>query len=379
MRDNGSSSGKSAVILVTRGYAKKSGYYFRCQRDLQVLEATGYVTTIVNVSEIGLGRALWSRRIFGEYRKRLVSSDLVLLENYGALTFFWLDSLFRFGRQTKTVFVCHGSLEDLRSFRWYRLRRLVYSFAENRMAKALSAVACVSIVMMQDFERKYPRFEGKIVCTPNLPVPAFYREVERQSQKLRSKLRMELDLPNDKKLLIYVGNCQAWQNLGLLVSVCVAIQDESNEFYFVFLSQEIENLQNMLDRAGVRASGYSLLTVENQQVPGYLVAADFLYVVRDQSEVNRVACPTKAVEYLISGTPVVISAELGDVSKIVSESGRGIVVSRSTTENPRLLATEILNYSGTFGERSAPSIAPLSKVSIFGERHNYDVFAGILK
>ncbi len=58
--------------------------------------------------------------------------------------------------------------------------------------------------------------------------------------------------------------------------------------------------------------------------------------------INKVACPTKAMEYLSSGTDLVISEGLGDITKTVLELNRGLVVKPS--DDISCVSNKIIDY-----------------------------------
>lgn len=65
----------------------------------------------------------------------------------------------------------------------------------------------------------------------------------------------------------------------------------------------------------------------------YLQCCDYGILVREQSETNRVASPTKFAEYLYAGLKVLVSKNLGDFSEFVLEHDCGYVVNNSFNES----------------------------------------------
>lgn len=64
-------------------------------------------------------------------------------------------------------------------------------------------------------------------------------------------------------------------------------------------------------------SHVSIKTVSSDQVAEYYKRAHLGFVLRDDVLVNRVACPTKLIEYLGSGVvPIIVSSKIGDFREL---------------------------------------------------------------
>ena len=69
-----------------------------------------------------------------------------------------------------------------------------------------------------------------------------------------------------------------------------------------------------------------LSPVNRSTCPEYLAAADLGLLLRDQTTLNRVASPVKFGEYLASGTPVIMTPQIGDFSSLVARKGLGTII-----------------------------------------------------
>ena len=64
------------------------------------------------------------------------------------------------------------------------------------------------------------------------------------------------------------------------------------------------------------AGRLKVIAVRKSEVYGHYLRADLGFVLRDDSVVNRAACPTKMVEYMACGViPVVLQPEIGDFAR----------------------------------------------------------------
>ena len=90
--------------------------------------------------------------------------------------------------------------------------------------------------------------------------------------------------------------------------------------------------------------------VSPNEVAGYLIAADYGFLVRENSITNRVASPVKFAEYLACGLKILISKDLGDFTEFVERNNLGLVVSESNFEKCTLAQSnfdEKLNIKST--------------------------------
>ena len=151
---------------------------------------------------------------------------------------------------------------------------------------------------------------------------------EAMKQHLRQKYREELRAPiailpmslnisptvvprpyhDGKPIVIYAGGLQKWQQvdkmidaIGRTVSVC------AHRFY----CPEPESVRQMLPEA-VR----SQIIIDHKthaELTEIYTKCHYGFILREDIVVNRVACPTKLVEYLAMGVvPIVDSANIGD-------------------------------------------------------------------
>ena len=67
------------------------------------------------------------------------------------------------------------------------------------------------------------------------------------------------------------------------------------------------------------------LWLSTHEVGAYLSACDYGWLVRENTDTNRVASPVKFAEYLAAGLEVIISNELGDYSNYVLVNKAGFI------------------------------------------------------
>jgi hypothetical protein len=156
----------------------------------------------------------------------------------------------------------------------------------------------VTNMMKEHFTRKYSDQAKWIV----LPTVRFNDPLEKRAAPTTSKTRPKI---------IYLGSGHRWQNVDRMVNL---INSLAGEFTFTLLTPQPKCFSRISTKAkqhtDIRCVGHSRLDSE-------LASADLGLVLRDDSVVNSVSCPTKLVDYLRNGVvPVVLTPEIGDFQRL---------------------------------------------------------------
>lgn len=141
--------------------------------------------------------------------------------------------------------------------------------------------------------------------------------------------------------LLYAGTVGLAQGVHMLVDAALRAGPEVVEVTIAGDGAEREAVQRLAaagDGAHIHVAG----RVPHADVPGLYAAADAAVVLlRDRPLFER-AVPTKILEAMASGTPVVLSAR-GEAAELIRSSGGGVVVA---PEDPAALAAALQELSG---------------------------------
>lgn len=109
--------------------------------------------------------------------------------------------------------------------------------------------------------------------------------------------------------IIYSGGTQPWQCTDETIEL---IKKTSNKFKWTILSANIDYWKKNLD--GIRFTyPIEIKKVSPHKIKQYYMNNDCGVVLRKDNIVNRVACPTKLIDYLQYGLiPIVLSPHIGD-------------------------------------------------------------------
>jgi glycosyltransferase involved in cell wall biosynthesis len=337
---------KKILILAAPGFFLKSGYYFRVIRDCELLSATGYDPEIMVITREGMKSQDSVRLPASQAIKTLRSADTVFYENIGPLLF----SLLRAHKNKRDVAVVHGAIEELNEYSFRFLKKILYKALLRYALRRFCGIISISKPLTDYLVSTHNGTRHSIHLVPNLPTSSFVDRIQYLwDENNPSATKEKLNLDANRKYICYSGNTQVWQKPAMLIEAFSQIQNQSNEIDLIILTRDQAEFRALLERYSINPKRVVLKTVENTEVPDYLFVSDVLYLVRDQNEVNEVACPTKGMEYLASGRPIVASRRLGDISDLV-EIAKGVTLDSTSCNDASQLAHAIVDLSSNNAE-----------------------------
>lgn len=118
----------------------------------------------------------------------------------------------------------------------------------------------------------------------------------------------EKTIRDGKYAVVYAGNAQRWQQIPQMLK---AIVKTAGAYHYKLCCTDPSTMNALLPH-GVSPSIRAVAVVHEDLLNVY-ASCHFGFVLREDSVVNRVACPTKLVEYLAYGiVPVVDTPHIGD-------------------------------------------------------------------
>lgn len=209
-------------------------------------------------------------------------------------------------KNTFVILDAHGVVPEEQAFSGVHFKSRLYALTERMAFKRLNLVMVVTKAMEAHFRKKYP------VATPAYVqygiFPAHLKPEQQPS--------VAADTADEGVLrVVYSGNLQSWQNIDLMIQVIKKNTDD--RIRYDILTGEPEELKRRLVAEGIALHRIQVQTVDPSKLGAYYRAAHYGFVLRDDVVVNRVACPTKLVEYLYYGViPIVKSANIGDFAAL---------------------------------------------------------------
>lgn len=302
------------LFIVGPSYSKNTGYKIRVDRLIEHLNRK-HETHIYKIYSL----AAIIRVVFMLNMKK---KSIVIMENISMAVVMPFVL-----RNHDWILDYHGSIYDasIKKFFWIRKKVLLY-------LEALVSQRGRFIVVSKEFKlllvRKYPNRENDILVLPNIPL---------------SKTPNIVYMPRNDLELVYAGGIQSWQMIPQLIEFVNALGHFYNgQLHFKVLTRDVEEFEHRLSALKGLGFTYTVKTVSSENVLDEVELSDFALMLREENWINRVACPTKAIEYLMTTTPLIVSENLGDISKIVEEKDKGLIISGDWNNQDNL--RRIVNY-----------------------------------
>lgn len=231
----------------------------------------------------------------------------------------------------KVVTDMHGIVPEERLHEGRKIEAWFYGKIEAFAVRHSYLVIVVTQAMEDHLRSKYGRCCSKMLIVPNLCSAPFPEETRGHK--------------GNRLTVIYCGGAHVWQNVDLMVDAMTQLSDR---FEFVVLTGDMEVFRRKLGRSGL--DGFvKLATVPKAEVGKYYLQADLGFVLREDNIINRVACPTKLVEYLAYGIiPIVLQPRIGDFAEygysyvLLSDLLAGNIPSDSIAESMRASNYKVL-------------------------------------
>ncbi|KAA3438554.1 glycosyltransferase [Rufibacter hautae] len=214
-------------------------------------------------------------------------------------------------RKTKVVLDVHGVVPEELAFSGELKKSRLFSWVEQEAVPYVDTFIYVTHKMKGYYLQKHPgiRNRNHLVYSikPNMPAGL--------DQGLLDKTREELDLTGSEVVFIYSGSAQKWQNVDLMFQCIQRLQNPN--YRFIILSGEVEAVKAVAEQVSVNTNSFIFRSVPPSMLGYYYALADYGFILRDDHILNRVASPTKLMEYLYFGlTPIVKLQDIGDFADL---------------------------------------------------------------
>lgn len=203
----------------------------------------------------------------------------------------------------------------------YKFRLL--KLKESWLIKYSNHVFCVSNTLKAYYLEKYRKVNPEKLTV--VPCAAdsddfYFNNSERQS------MRKEFNLI-DKKVLLYSGRLdKSWDIPEDIFKFYIELSSYIDNLILFILSPDKEIANKLIKKFNLNQNNVIVKTDSYQNVRKYLNMVDYGLLLREDAVMNHVSSPTKFAEYLLCGLPVFMSDTVYDFSKLINDSGYGLVV-----------------------------------------------------
>lgn len=200
----------------------------------------------------------------------------------------------------KIITDMHGTVpEELIHEDCFYLGRL-FNIVEWITIRYSEKIISVTQSMMEHFSCKYNRD-----VSSDLIIPIINQNI------IKKVNRSGGNIQKNRPIIIYAGGMQKWQNVDKMLN---SVKTQPG-FDYLFLTGQPDEMREAAKVVGVE--NLKIQTVAPNEIDQYYAQAYLGFLLRDDILLNKVACPTKAVEYMASGiVPIVLSENIGDFKKL---------------------------------------------------------------
>jgi len=206
----------------------------------------------------------------------------------------------------------HGVVPEELKFRNMPIKSFIFNIAEKIIFKYVKKVIFVTKAMQLYVTKKYgDKYTFNSFIYSIFPSNTFI-EPEKSAVK---KIKDELNITDEDVVIIYSGNMQTWQNIDLMLQHIKKLTEK--RYKFILLTGEKKNLEMKLKDMDLdNKLNIFVKSVHPSELSAYYQIAHYGFILRDEHILNKVANPTKLVEYLYYGiVPIVKYKYIGDYAE----------------------------------------------------------------
>lgn len=194
----------------------------------------------------------------------------------------------------------HGVVPEENKLANNNFKYHLYNLCEQMIFKKISVAICVTNAMVLHYKAKFSSSNIKYVVFSILP-------------ETTSKIKIQKDIKNNEINVVYSGNTQKWQNIDLMINFIKS--NMYNNINYIILTNELSKMNELIEKQipDLKSKRIQVLSVSPEDLYKYYEIAHYGFILRNDIAVNRVACPTKLIEYMSYGIiPIILSPKIGD-------------------------------------------------------------------
>lgn len=236
--------------------------------------------------------------------------------------------------------------------------------AETRFLDRADTLIAVTTNMVKHLEIKHNKIiENRVKILPIFVEDYFLRKIEKN--KVRKKLNF-----GDEVVFLYSGGVQVYQCLDRTIDFFVRIKKFIPSARLMILTPGVSVVIEKIKTLDPGVSEYIYLrSCTKDELPDYISAADFGFVIRDKDVVNYVAAPTKCVEYMARGVRVICTEFSGNAIDYVNKFNYGVSVTPELNDSDLSCVINYVEQKFEFDEGVMSSI----RKSISREEFNFAI------
>ena len=142
---------------------------------------------------------------------------------------------------------------------------------------------------------------------------------------VRESARAEFGARPETRVLLYCGTLRYYSRTAEILRAYRHVKDLAGDALLVFITPDKDLALEAARNADIAKRAVRVVKGRHEEVARWMQAGDVAFLLREEDEVNRVACPMKFAEYVRSGVKVLVTPGLGDLPRFVREKHAGWV------------------------------------------------------
>lgn len=205
---------------------------------------------------------------------------------------------------------------------FWETHRGEFNFTAQRLLKKCRGIIAITEGLKNFYIEKGAAPNKILVAPDGVDLKEFDIPVSKETA------RKKLNLPQDKKIILYTGHLYGWKGADILAGAS-AYLSENTEIYFV------GGTENDISKFKIQNSKLKNITVigyrPHQEIPYWLKAADVLVLPNSAKEdISKFyTSPLKLFEYMASKRPIVAS-DLPSLREVLNENNSILVPSENS-------------------------------------------------
>ncbi len=192
-----------------------------------------------------------------------------------------------------------------------------YNFVIRRILKKCRGIITITEGLKNFYIEKGANEEKISVAPSGVDLEKFNLKIsQKEAREELMKRNPKINLPQDKKIILYVGSLYEWKGVDYVLSVPQEIKDA----LFIFVGGPNELIQTYDIKKSSNETSIFVGFKSHQDIPYWLKAADILILPNtSKSDISKLyTSPLKMFEYMASGTPIV-AFDIPSIKEVLNE------------------------------------------------------------
>lgn len=244
----------------------------------------------------------------------------------------YFPAYFFFQKNQRLTLDFHGIVPEEMLFSGHRLLSFFLSKIEKKAFKRVNNVVVVTYAMKKYLQEKYKYSNVNYIFYPIISKNVLSDDNE--------------PIVNDKITFVYAGNCQKWQRIED-IAFFIKNHDSSNYCYYL-LTLNVEEMKQEIFKvvSNDHSSEIIIKSVMPKELKDFYKKGDYAFMIRDDHPLNKVANPTKMMEYLFYGMNLIVDFEnIGDYKDydFIKINDSTFIPKKGKSEKNKKVALDVLN------------------------------------